>query len=280
MGGDGFGGGSVHRKLDFREGESGSYQRVATTVGAPYLRPVDCQRLVLVGDAHLGRESPTTTDAFLAFLDAAPTLGDGLLVTGDLFEFWFTYRRAIPRHGARVMAALAALRRKMPVAMIGGNHDRWGGDFWRELEIEFAPHEFRFTLGGAPAAAIHGDGITALDWPARVLHRITRHPATIAIFGVLHPNVGMWLVDRMSGPLGDRPRPPAAIKANTELQARWAEEQLRSNPEVRLLVMGHTHQPASRTYHNGQRYLNPGAFCMGHAYALADDSTIELKQFT
>lgn len=241
--------------------------------------PVNCQRLVLVGDAHLGRESPVTTDAFLAFLDGVPTLGDGLLVTGDLFEFWFTYHRAIPRRGARVMAALAAVRRKMPVLMIGGNHDRWGGDFWPELDIEFAPHECRFTLSGATAAAIHGDGITALDRPARVLHRITRHPATISLFRALHPDFGMWLVDRMSGPLGDRPRPPAAVQANADVQAAWAEARLRANPDLALLVMGHTHQPAQRVLETGQRYVNPGAFCMGYAYGLVDSQTAQLLSF-
>jgi len=72
---------------------------------------VHCQRLVLVGDAHLGRGSRETERALLAFLDAVPSLGDGLLVTGDLFEFWFSYGRAVPRRGSRVVAALAALRR-------------------------------------------------------------------------------------------------------------------------------------------------------------------------
>lgn len=240
---------------------------------------VECQRLVLVGDAHLGRESPRTTEAFLAFLDTVPALGDGLLITGDLFEFWFTYGRAIPRRGARVMAALAAVRRRVPVLMIGGNHDRWGADFWPELDIEFAPHEARFTLGGRPAAAIHGDGITALDRPARVLHRITRHPATIRVFGALHPDLGMWLVDRMSGPLGDRPRPPAAVEANAAGQARWAEEKLAREREVSLLVMGHTHQPASRVLDTGQRYINPGAFCMGFRYAVVDAHQMTMHAF-
>ncbi len=240
---------------------------------------MECQRLVLVGDAHLGRESPRTTEAFLAFLDTVPDLGDGLLVTGDLFEFWFTYGRAIPRRGAKVMAALAALRRRLPILMIGGNHDRWGGDFWPELDIEFAPHDARFTLGGRAATAIHGDGITALDRPARILHRITRHPATISLFRSLHPDLGMWLVDRMSGPLGDRPRPPAAVEANAAGQARWAEERLAESPELALLVMGHTHQPATRQLPSGQRYVNPGAFCMGFAYAVADASSLDLRNF-
>lgn len=265
-------------QLDWRDGRPPGNSLPRLTERRIFAR-VECQRLVLVGDAHLGREPPRTTEAFLAFLDTVPDLGDGLLITGDLFEFWFTYGRAIPRRGAKVMAALAAVRRRLPVLMIGGNHDRWGGDFWPELDIEFAPHEARFTLAGKAAATLHGDGITALDRPARVLHRITRHPATIGVFRALHPDFGMWLVDRMSGPLGDRPRPPAAVEANAAGQARWAEEKLARERDVALLVMGHTHQPASRTLDTGQRYLNPGAFCMGYAYALADSQGLQLLSF-
>ncbi len=241
---------------------------------------MECQRLVLVGDAHLGRGDPAIEERFLAFLDTVPQLGDGLLVTGDLFEFWFSYRRAIPRRSARVAAALGALRRRVPIVMIGGNHDRWGGTFWQEaFDIEFFPQEAHFRLAGRRAAAIHGDGITSLDLPARMLKRITSHPATIALFGVLHPNLGMWLVDRMSGPLGDRPRPPSAVAANAEGQARWARARLAAEPDLSLLIMGHTHQPAVAGVAPGQRYVNPGAWCAGWHYALVDHEGVTPLQF-
>ena len=87
--------------------------------------------LVVVSDAHLGVTPPAVEEALLAFLDAVPTLGDCLLVNGDLFDFWFSYGRVIPRRGFQVAAALARLARRMPVLMVGGNHDRWGGDFWQ-----------------------------------------------------------------------------------------------------------------------------------------------------
>lgn len=241
---------------------------------------MDCQCLVLVGDAHLGRETPEKEAAFLAFLDTVPTLGDGLLLTGDLFEFWFSYRRVVPRRGTRVMAALAALRRRVPILMLGGNHDRWGGSFWQEeLDIPFYPQEARFRLAGRPALAIHGDGITSLDLPARILKRITGHPMTIGLFGALHPTVGMWLVDRLSGPLGDRPRPPEAVAANVALQRSWAAARMAAEPDLALLVMGHTHQPVAESMGPGKHYVNPGAWFNGYQYAVVTDGHAELRQF-
>ncbi len=106
--------------------------------------------LVVVSDAHLGVAPPATEEALLEFLDAVPTLGDCLLVNGDLFDFWFTYARVIPRRGFHVAAALARLRRRLPIVMVGGNHDRWDNDFWeRDLGLDFHPNGPRSRSAGA-----------------------------------------------------------------------------------------------------------------------------------
>lgn len=254
---------------------------LAPPSGGTYLGPVICQRLVLVGDAHLGRGSPEAEHAFLAFLDAVPQLGDGLVVTGDLFEFWFTYRRTIPRQGTRVMAALAQLRRRLPILMVGGNHDRWGGSFWQDqLDIEFSPHEARLQVGGHPALVLHGDGITESHWSARVLHQILRHDATVALYGALHPDLGIWLVERLSGYLGDRERTALEVDRSAEHQEAWARARLVAEPSLGLLVMGHTHRAVATPIAPGQLYLNPGAWFDGYRYATFGAGGAALQQFS
>lgn len=239
-----------------------------------------CQRVVLVGDAHLGRGSPEVEAAFLAFLDAVPALGDGLVITGDLFEFWFAYRRAVPRRGARVVAALAHLRRSLPILLVGGNHDRWAGNFWQdEFDIEFAPREGRFELGGRPALVIHGDGITETHWSARALQRILRHGSTVALYRTLHPDFGIWVVDHLSGYLGDRERTEDEIKGSATRQLGWARNRLAQEPSLGLLVMGHTHRPAAVATAAGQLYVNPGAWFDGYRYALVAGTDATLTQF-
>ena len=97
-------------------------------------------RLLVLSDAHVGATPPEVEEALLAFLERAPTLGDCLLLNGDIFDFWFAYRRVIPRRGFHVAAEIRRARKRMPVAMVGGNHDRWGEDFWeRDLDVRFAP---------------------------------------------------------------------------------------------------------------------------------------------
>jgi UDP-2,3-diacylglucosamine hydrolase len=237
-------------------------------------------QLVVVSDAHLGASRPDDDDALLEFLDQVPTLGDCLLVNGDLFDFWFSYRRAIPRTGFRVAAAITALRRKLPVVMTGGNHDRWGDSFWqRDAGIEFSPGELRFALGGATVLALHGDGVAEEHRAARVMHRITKHPATIALYRWLHPDLGIWLVDRMSGHLADSTRDPAVLDRAQERQARSARARMEADPSIGLLVMAHTHRPQSLELLPGRRFVNPGAWIEGRRYAVLTERTAELRCF-
>ena len=254
--------------------------RLPVRPAGAYLRRVQGQRLVVVCDAHLGAGSPAAEAGFLAFLDAVPSLGDMLLVNGDLFDFWFAWRRVIPRAGFHVVAALARLRRAMPIVMTGGNHDRWGDDFWHaDLGIDFHPIEARFRLGARDVLAIHGDGLTERHWSARHLQRITRHPATVRLFEALHPSIGLRLVDAMNHRLGNTVTDPAALAAAGERQRAWAEARLAGDPSLGLVVMGHTHRPALSEPSPGRWYVNPGAWFDGGRYAVCSEAGVTLCQF-
>jgi UDP-2,3-diacylglucosamine hydrolase len=237
--------------------------------------------LVVVSDAHLGATPPAVEEALLAFLDAVPDQGDCLLVNGDLFDFWYSYGRVIPRRGFHVAAALARLARRMPVLMVGGNHDRWGGDFWqRDLGVRFDPYRLSFRIGDRQVAAIHGDGLTEVNRGAGLLHRIVNHRVTSAVYSALHPEIGLRLVDLLSPHLGDHTHDAAKLALAAERQRAWAERLMAREPEVGLVVMGHTHWPVTARSATGAEYLNPGAWFDGYRYAVATGSGVELRRFS
>ncbi|MGQ0704324.1 MAG: UDP-2,3-diacylglucosamine diphosphatase [Gemmatimonadales bacterium] len=237
------------------------------------------QRLVVVGDAHLGAVPPSVEDALLAFLDAVATLGDGLLINGDLFGFWFTYRRAIPRTGLRVVVGLAELSRRVPILMTGGNHDRWGDPFWnRELGLEYAPHALRFKLGGTTAVAWHGDQVPETSTTSRIKHALFRSRLASSVYRLLPAELGFLATQSLARPAqSDRAR--RREKETARLQQSWAEAHLRADPALALLVMSHSHRPVAVELRPGQRYLNPGAWFDGYRYAIATPERLELNQF-
>ena len=235
---------------------------------------------MVLSDAHLGATPPEVEAGLLAFLETVPTLGDALLVNGDLFDFWFEYKRVIPRGGFHVTAALAALRKRVPIVMTGGNHDRWGGEFWRDdLQIEFNPGRTEFQIGPRRVLAVHGDGINEQHWSSGLLHTLTSNRLVVGAFRALHPTIGYWLADRMSNGLADSTRDPAVLDRAAARQREWAERVLLDDPTLGLIIMGHTHRPALTEPAPGQYYLNPGAWLDGFRYAVVDDRGARLEQY-
>jgi UDP-2,3-diacylglucosamine hydrolase len=236
--------------------------------------------LVIMSDAHLGVAPGEAEEALLDFLDAVPTLGDCLLINGDLFDFWFTYSRVIPRRGFHVAAALARLRRRLPIVMVGGNHDRWDRDFWeRDLGLSFSPHRATFTIGARTVAAVHGDGLAEARWQARLIHRLIQHPATAAVYRYIHPDFGLRMVDLLSPLLGDHTIDEAKLALAAARQREWAQRLLSIEAGIGLLVMGHTHRAVLEEPATGRQYLNPGAWFDGFRYAVASETGAELRSY-
>lgn len=237
-------------------------------------------RLLVVADAHLGAAPGADEEALLDFLDEVPRPGDAVLLAGDLFDYWFSYRRLIPRRNFRVAAALAHLGRRLPVAMVGGNHDRWGDSFWRDdAGITFDPHQLRLEVGGRQLLAIHGDGLHEERPGAAWMHRATSSRPVIAAYRLLHPDLGFWIADRLGNNLDYGVAHPEAVLAAAARQQEWARRQLGADPSLAAVVMGHTHHPAAVAVEPGRWYLNPGAWLDGHRYATFDADGATLLQY-
>ena len=235
---------------------------------------------MVVADAHLGAVDPSGEEAFLAFLDAVPSLGDSLLLAGDIYDFWFTYQRLIPRHCIRVTARIVELARRLPVLMIGGNHDRWGDTFWGpETGVTFHPRQLRFTIGDRDIVAIHGDGVHQEHRTVSVLNRVLNSRATMAAFAALPSALGF----RMAKRLGHDPAYAAAHPEIVELavarQAAWAERRMQADPSIGTLIMAHTHRAALGEVLPGRWYVNPGAWLHDRSYASVDGSQVHLATF-
>jgi UDP-2,3-diacylglucosamine hydrolase len=243
--------------------------------------PPPAARVIVVADAHLGQVPPATEAAFHAFLDRVPQAGDHLLIAGDLFDFWFEYRAVIPRKHFASVAKLQAVRaRGIPITFVGGNHDRWGGAFLRQdLGIAFHGGDAELELAGRRAFVAHGDGLTEQHWSGTLMHRVTRHPITIWAFRMLHPTIGFWIADKLSGTLADNTRDRAVLDRAAAAQKEWARELLARRTDLSLVIMAHTHRPVIERLPDGRTYLNPGAFLDGGRYAVVTGDSVELKQF-
>jgi UDP-2,3-diacylglucosamine hydrolase len=148
-----------------------------------------------VGGSESGARDGSREARLLSFLRSLPGWAESLYVVGDLFDFWFEYRMAIPRRYFELLRALRDIReRGVAVTILAGNHDFWLGHFLGEelgLETRDGPLELR--LQGRRIWLHHGDGLIGGDLGYKLLKRVVRSPISIGLYRWIHPDLGLPL---------------------------------------------------------------------------------------
>lgn len=204
-----------------------------------------------------------------------------LIVNGDLFDFWFEYGRVVPGEHVRVLALLAELVDSgVPVLVMGGNHDWWGGAFMRDcLGIEFHREPTRLQLMGKNVYLAHGDGLGKGDLGYRLLRLVLRGRVTRRLFKWLHPDVGAWVADRVSRTRTEGTAPPSNAAARrhagrVRFLAAWAAAKLEDEPEIDIVALGHCHAPVVQEQSPGRFYVNSGDWVVHRSYVTIDQAGV------
>lgn len=223
----------------------------------------------LVSDLHLGAVPPGTEEAFRRWLLHVKEAGSRLIINGDLFDFWFEYRRVVLSEHVRVLAGLADLVESgVPVLLMGGNHDWWGGDFLRDrIGLDFHQNPVRIQLKGKSMLVAHGDGLGTGDFGYRCLRLFLRNRLTRWLFRWLHPDLGAWLAERVSGTRKEKEAGPGPLTAGRAafIQA-WASELLARDSTLDIIAAGHAHSPTVEEVSPGRYYVNSGDWILHRSY--------------
>jgi UDP-2,3-diacylglucosamine hydrolase len=206
--------------------------------------PNNGRPVVFVSDAHLGAPAgrPDREDRLIELIRSIRGQAAALFLMGDLFDFWFEYRHAIPKGTFRVARALAELVESgVPTAYFGGNHDFWVGSYLHdELGLSVFSEPVVLRLQDRLVYLAHGDGLGPGDNGYKLLKRVLRAPWAIAGYRSLHPDWGIPLARWVSG----------CSRKHTETRdvilARILRDvvQPRLRGEVTAMIMGHVHEPA------------------------------------
>lgn len=223
---------------------------------------------LIVSDIHLGAVPATTERAFRDFLSHAAESASGLLINGDLFDFWFEYRSVVLREHYRVLASLAdAVERGLRIWFVGGNHDAWGGSFLRdEVGIELVSGPSRMEIAGRRTLVAHGDGVGSGDLKYRALKACIRHPAIVGAFRQLHPDWGSWIAGRVSTTDAKSRFSDKMAAGRARYIHEWAVTTLREDASLDLIVAGHSHVPLVEEVAPGRYYANSGDWIHHRSY--------------
>lgn len=229
-----------------------------------------------MSDAHLGFATRDVERSLIKFLKYLRGRAGALVINGDLFEFWFEWRHVMPRPAFRVLAALADLRESgIPILMIAGNHDCWGGEILRDdVGIDFRLGPWTGELGGWRTRIEHGDGLRGKDDRGyRALRRVLRNPLAIRAFRLLHPDLGTALATRTS----HTSRGYQARDGGAGLRSA-AGKRLEQERDLSLVIYGHSHV-AELTRMGSGVYGNAGSWLDRPTFLLVTPERIALMQW-
>lgn len=233
---------------------------------------------VFFSDAHLGAESPEREAArearLLDFLAHLPGRAAELYVVGDLFDFWFEYRTAIPRRHFPTLAMLQRLREAgVAITYLAGNHDFWLGRFLAdELGVRTVADSVTVEAQGRRLWVHHGDGLVGGDLGYRMLKKVLRNRTSVSLYQCLHPDLGIPLAHAVSG-WSRRSRGHGPLQPE-RLWREIAEPRFREGHDG--VLVGHFHR-AHEQRESGREFFVLGDWIDLFTYVELEDGRLTMK---
>lgn len=244
------------------------------------------KRIYFASDFHLGapdaEKSRVREKRILQWLEMVEKDAQHIFLVGDIFDFWFEYKHAIPKGYTRLLGKLAQLTDKgIGISVFIGNHDMWmNGYFEEELNIPVYYEPQTYTLGTKSFYIGHGDGLGPGDHGYKFLKKIFRNPVCRWMFSAIHPSWGISLANYFSR--------KSRAKTGMELEKFLGEENewlaIYSKEQLQLqhfdyFIFGHRHLPLDIKLAENSRYINLGDWINYFSYAVFDGTNVELKYF-
>jgi UDP-2,3-diacylglucosamine hydrolase len=241
------------------------------------------KKIYFLSDFHLGVPDKITSlsreKKIVAFLDAIKEDACMVFVLGDLFDFWFEYRKVVPKGYVRILGKLAELTDKgIAVHFFVGNHDMWMSSYFEnELNIPVYFHERPYDFNGKKFIIGHGDGLGPGDHGYKLLKAVFRNPVCQFLFGLIPPAIGVSIAEFFS-------RKSRIATGNTDDQflgeeKEWLIQYCKSvlqKEHVDYFIFGHRHLPIDFDFNVGSRYINLGDWIKYNSYAVFDGNQLLL----
>ncbi len=241
-------------------------------------------KIYFLSDFHLGAPNKEISlireKKIIRFLQEIRHEAKEIFLLGDLFDFWFEYKRVVPKGYVRLLGKLAELTDDgIIIHFFVGNHDMWMKDYFQtelNIKVYFQPHDFIFN--GRKFHIAHGDGLGPGDHGYKTIKKIFRSPVSQWMFGLLPPNIGIGIADFFSRKSRQKTGQTDEIFLGEDKE--WLViycKELLQKTQYDFLVFGHRHLPLDLEVKDGSRYINLGDWIKYNSYAVLDQDSLTLK---
>lgn len=244
------------------------------------------KNIYFLSDFHLGAPNYSASlereKKIIHFLDDIRPTAAAIFIVGDIFDFWFEYKKVVPKNFVRLLGKLAQLTDAgIPVYVFSGNHDMWmRGYFEQELNIPVFHEPKYIEWNGKKFLIGHGDGLGPGDHGYKFLKKIFRNPICQWAFGWIHPDWGIGLANYFSRK--SREKTGTADEAFLGAEKEWLIiycKEILQQQHIDFFVFGHRHYPIIYAVSPKSTYINLGDWIRSFTYARFDGERVDLLQF-
>ena len=244
------------------------------------------KKIYFSSDNHLG--APTQAESlprekiFVKWLDSIKHDAEVIFLLGDLFDFWFEYKKVVPKGFVRTLGKLAELRDSgIKIYFFVGNHDLWMGDYFeKELNIPVYHNPKEFVFNNKHFFIGHGDGKGPGDRGYKRMKKVFTSPFFQWLFRWVHPDIGVSVAQHLSVKnkmiSGDEDK--EFLGEEKEWLAQYSKRKLENN-HFDYFIFGHRHLPMEIKVGQNSMYYNLGDWINHYTYGVFDGEAFELKTY-
>lgn len=241
-------------------------------------------KIYFASDMHLGypnpKESQWREQLFVSWLDSISADADELYLVGDMFDFWYEYKRVIPKGFVRTLGKLAQMvDNGIKVHFFTGNHDVWAFSYLHdEIGIILHDEPFETVLLGKRFYIAHGDGLGPGDLSYKFLKSVFRSRFVQFLFSTfLHPDIALWFGHKWSNSSrGKKGLAPLEYQGDDKEQICLHAMSLAKANKFDYLVFGHRHLVVDKQLSSRARMVILGDWIYNFSYGVFDGRKFEM----
>jgi len=242
------------------------------------------KKVFFASDTHFGfpdfDKSLKREILFVKWLDEIKEEAKELYLLGDIFDFWFEYKRVVPRGYSRLLGKLSEFNDSgIPVHFFTGNHDIWVFDYLSsETGVIIHRNPLEIKISGKKFFLAHGDGLGPFDKKFKVLKRIFTNKLAQSLFKILHPDAGIYIAHKWSHKSRYSHSKVKFLGSDREWLVLFAKSLLKKQ-KFDYMIFGHRHFPHEFEIQNNCRFINLGDWISHFTYGVFDGTHFQLKSY-
>ncbi len=233
-----------------------------------------------ISDVHLhleDREKELYKEKlFEKFINLVCEDGTDLFILGDLFDYWFEYKKVIQKDSYRVLSLFYKLKEKnIKIHYLIGNHDFYHNNIFQdEFGATLYEDPIEVEIDGYKFFLAHGDGMIKNDTGYKILKFFLRNKYIQKLAYIIHPDFLLNLAIHSSR----ASRKYTTKKNYGEIDGlKEIAKQKIENENFKYVIMGHAHNLEKISIGDGT-YINLGSWITKPVYCKFYQGNLELLE--